>query len=95
MGCTLKVRGNLLPSAVRVARRRPGTSVLCGTCQRPGTLGKILQVCPRTHGSRVSRHNRIVTLVQATAGKAARSYIREPAIPTTAATTGSGAAGLL
>ena len=80
----VKVRGNLLPSAVRAARGRPATSVLCGACQRPGSLGHILQVCPRTHGSRVSRHDRIVTLVQSAAGKAGWTCIREPAIPTKA-----------
>ena len=80
----VKVRGNLLPSAVHAARGRTGISVLCGACQRPGSLGHILQVCPRTHGSRVSTHDRIVTLVQITAGKAGWSCIREPAIPTTA-----------
>ena len=72
----VKVRGNLLSSAVRAARGRTGNSVLCGACQRPGSLGHILQVCPRTHGSRVTRHDRIVTLVQTTAGKAGWSCIR-------------------
>ena len=80
----VKVRGNLLPSAVRAARGRPAISVHCGACQRPGSLRHILQVCPRTHSSRISRHDRIVTLVQSAAGKAGWSCIREPAIPTTA-----------
>ena len=80
----VKVRGNLLPTAVRAARGRTGVSVLCGACQRPGSLGHILQVCPRTHASRVSRHDKIVSLVQTAAGKAGWSCIREPAIPTTA-----------
>ena len=57
----VKVRGNLLPSAVCAARGRPAISVLCGACQRPGSLGHILQVCPRTHGSRIARHDRVVT----------------------------------
>ena len=61
----------------------PGV-VLCDACQRPRSLGHILQVCPRTHGSRVARHDRIVTLVQSAAGKAGWTCIREPAIPTTA-----------
>ena len=70
------------PEAVRVARGRPHTSVLSGACQRPSSLGHIFQKCPRTHGSRVARHNRLVTLVQTAAGKAGWSCIREPAIPT-------------
>jgi len=74
----------LLPSAVRAARGRPHMSVACDACRRPGSLGHILQVCPRTHGQRTSRHDRVATLVQAAAGKAGWSCIREPAIPTTA-----------
>ena len=80
----LKVRGNLLHSALHAARGRPHTSVLCGACQRPGLLGYILQVCQRTHGSRAARHDRLVSLVQSAAGKPGWSCIREPAIPTTA-----------
>ena len=80
----VKIRGNLLPSAVCVTRGRPGTSMPCGACQQPGSLGHILQVCPRTHGSRVARHDRIVTLVQTAPGKARWSCIRQPPIPTTA-----------
>ena len=80
----VKVRGNLLPSAVRVARGRPHMSVLCGACRRPGSLGHILLVCPRTHVLRLARHDRLATLVQSAAGKASWSCIREPAIPTLA-----------
>ena len=80
----VKVRGNLLPTAVRTSRGRTGVSILCGACQRPGSPGHILQVCPRTHRLRVSRHDKIVFLVQSAAGKAGWSCIREPAIPTTA-----------
>ena len=79
----VKVRGNLLHAAVHAARGRLHTSVLCGACQRPGSLGHILQVCPRTHGSRVARHDRLVALVQTAAGKASWSCIRDSAIPTT------------
>ena len=59
-------------------------SVLCGACRRPASLGHILQVCPKTHASRVARHDRLPTLVQSAAGKAGWSCIREPAIPTLA-----------
>ena len=77
-----KVRGNLLSSAVLEARGRPLTSVLCGACGRPGSLGHILQVCPRTHTSRIARHDKLVTLVQTATGKAGWFCIKEPAIPT-------------
>ena len=59
-------------------------SVLCDACRRPETLGHILQVCPRTHASRISRHDKIVSLVQTAVGHAGWSCIREPAIPTQA-----------
>ena len=80
----VKMRGNLLPSAVRAARGRPHMSILCGACWRPGSLGHISQVCPRTHASRVARHDRLATLVQSGAGKADWSCVREPTIPTLA-----------
>ena len=80
----VKVWENLLPLAVHAARGRPHMSVLCGTCWRPGSLGHILQVSPRTHSSRVAKHDRLATLVQSAVGKAGRSCIREPAIPTVA-----------
>ena len=63
----VKVRGNILPSSVRAARSRPHVSVLCDACRQPGSLGHILQVCPRTHGLRVARHDRLATLVQTAA----------------------------
>jgi len=80
----VKVRGNLLLSAVPAARGRLLTSVLCGACGQPSSLGHILQECSRTHSSRVASHYKLVTLVQTAAGKAGWSCIREPAIPTCA-----------
>jgi len=80
----VNVQGNLHPSAVQAARGRLLTSVLCGACGRPGSLGHILQVCPRIHSSRVARHDKLVTLVQTVAGKAWWSCIREPLITTCA-----------
>ena len=80
----LKVRGNLLYTAVRAARGRPGASVAYDACGRPESLGHILQVCPRTHASRISRHDRIVEIVKAAAAKVGWQCAREPAIPTTA-----------
>ena len=78
------VRGNLLSSAARAARGCPLTSILCGACGPPGSLGHILQVCPRTHSSCVARHDKLVTLVQTATGKAGWYCIREPAIRTCA-----------
>ena len=56
-------------------------SIQCDACRRPETLGHILQVCPRTHAPRISRHDRVVSLLQSAEAKAGWSCIREPAIP--------------
>ena len=42
----VKVRGNLLVTAVQGARGRPLASTNCDVFGRPETLGHILQVCP-------------------------------------------------
>ena len=76
------MRGNVLPTAVRSSRARTGVSIVCAASQWPGSLGHILQVCLRTHNSRVSRHDKIVSLLQSAVGKAGWSCIREAAIPT-------------
>ena len=44
-------------------------------------MGHILQVCPRTHASRIARHNKIVELVAAGACWLGWGICREPAIP--------------
>ena len=41
-------------------------------------------MCPRAHGLRVGKHDRLVVLVQSAAGKASWSCIRKPVIPTIA-----------
>ena len=80
----LKVRGNLLSTSARSARGRPLANYSCDACGRPETLGHILQVCPRTHASRIARHDRIATAIQTAACKRGWSCVREPAIPTRA-----------
>lgn len=52
--------------------------------RRVGSLGHILQVCPRTHASRVARHNKVVKVVASNARKKGWSVLVEPAIPTPA-----------
>lgn len=80
----VKVRGNLLYTAIRAARGRPATNIGCDACGRPESLGHILQVCPRTHASRIGRHNRILDIVESSATKVGWTSLREPAISTTA-----------
>ena len=59
---SLGVRLNCLPTRLRAARGRPTANTSCDCCG-PGvkeSLSHVLQVCPRTHGFRVKRHDRIV-----------------------------------
>ena len=59
------VRANTLPTKARCARGRPEASRNCGACG-PGideNLGHILQICPRTHGARINRHDVILRLL--------------------------------
>ena len=78
----IQLRGNLLYSAVRAARGRPQRETACDCCRRYETLGHILQVCPRTWGSRVARHDRVVSLVAACLRKKGFEVRVEPSIPT-------------
>ena len=59
------VRSNTLPTRARCARGRPDAIRNCGACgpDVPETLGHILQICPRTHGARISRHDIILRLL--------------------------------
>jgi len=58
----LGVRLGCLPSKLRASRGRPEADSSCDACG-PGqteSLAHQLQSCPRTHGARVKRHNRLV-----------------------------------
>ena len=80
----IKIRGNLVATALRSARGRPQTDIRCDCCGRPEALSHILQSCPRTHASRIARHDKIVDLVISSAERIGYSICREPAIPTPA-----------
>ncbi|VDP32110.1 unnamed protein product [Echinostoma caproni] len=63
---SLKLRGGLLPTKVRAARRRPGSNVevRCKNgCGLPESVDHITQVCHVTHDVRCERHNRIAKKV--------------------------------
>ena len=47
-------------------------------------MGHILQVCPRTHASRITRHDKIVDLVEQGVVRLEYGVKRELAIPTPA-----------
>ena len=80
----IKVRGNLIGTALRSSRGRPQASSVCDCCGRIESLAHILQVCPRTHASRIARHDKIVDLVEQALTPKGYSISREPAIPTPA-----------
>ncbi|GLV46632.1 hypothetical protein CBL_20907, partial [Carabus blaptoides fortunei] len=53
-----KIRINALPSRSRCSRGRPAKDRFCGGgCNAVETTNHILQVCHRTHGQRINRHN--------------------------------------
>ena len=59
------VRANTLPTKARCGRGRPDAIRHCGACGPDvlETLGHILQICPRTHGARINRHDIILRLL--------------------------------
>ena len=54
---------------LRTTRGCVDASTTCDACGRVGSLGHVLQSCPRTHASHVARHNRVVKLVASNARK--------------------------
>ena len=76
----IKARGGLLISKVRSARGDSDRDVTCDSCMRPGTAQHIIQVCPRTSGSRMRRHARVVQFVLAAAKRASFKVLVEPRI---------------
>ena len=78
----IRVRGNLIGTALRSSRGRAQPSSACDCCGRTESLAHVLQVCPRTHASRIARHDKIVDLVEQALTRKGYSISREPAIPT-------------
>ena len=77
----IKARGGLLPSKVRSARGSgSGVDVRCDCCLRSETTQHVIQVCPRTSGPRIQRHDRVVRFVSAAAERAGYKVMVEPRI---------------
>ena len=76
------VRLGTLPTRLRASRGRGGLAAAGCDCCGPGvleSLSHILQVCPRTHGVRIARHDRV--LDQATrilSGRLGFTTVSEP-----------------
>lgn len=80
----IKIRGNLVATALRSARGCSHTDITCDCCCNPESLGQSLQTCPRTHASRIARHDKIVDLVMSGTERIGYGIGCEPAIPTPA-----------
>ena len=78
----VQVRDSLLHISLRALRDRPEAPTACDACGRPESSGHILQVCPRSHGARMKRRNKIEQLVVGNAKRKGWSCLVEPAIPT-------------
>ena len=60
-----KIRGNLVKTRGRSSRGRPSVDPNCECCKNQyESFAHILQVCPRAHGSRVARHDRVVDSIE-------------------------------
>ena len=82
----LGVRFNCLPTRLRAARGRPEANSSCDCCG-PGVLESLsheLQVCPRTHGARVKRHDRVVDQTRRILSRLKYEVLVEPHIETAA-----------
>ena len=86
----LELKSNLLRTMGRSKRGQPSHHAYCECCRNVyESLGNILQVCPRTHGSRVVRYHKVLnqanTMLKDLAAKGklgAIEVMREPRIPT-------------
>ena len=61
--CCMQLRAGVLPTAKRASRGRPAGRVDCDACGRIETVGHIFQVCQRTWGHRIKRHDKLSNFV--------------------------------
>lgn len=78
-----KLRINTFSTKSRCARGRPLKDRMCGgDCNAVETLNHIEQVCHRTHGMRVRRHNAVTTYIARNCRSKGLKVLEEPIIPT-------------
>ena len=80
----VRMKGNLIHTALRASRGRPQASTRCDACTATESLGHILQVCRRTHDSRVAQHDGVNALLSSKLSAKGYATAVEPAIPTPA-----------
>ena len=56
----LQIRSGTVSTKQRAARGRPEADRRCDACWRTESLGHVLQVCPRTWGHRIKRHDALL-----------------------------------
>ena len=80
----VKLKGSLIYTALRASRGRPEASARCDACNQIESVGHILQMCGRTHGDRVNRHNAVNRKLTKELTKRGYQTRVEPPIPTPA-----------
>ena len=81
----LGVRAGTLPTRLRGSRGRPEADRNCDCCRGNTleSLSHILNVCPRTHGARVKRHDRILAETAKVLTRLGFETVLEPTFKTT------------
>ena len=77
----VQIRGATVSSKKRAARGRPGANTACDCCGRTETLGHVLQVCHRSWGSRIKRHDALMEKFLQSLEIRGGSIVRAPVIP--------------
>ena len=76
----VQIRGATVSTRRRSARGRQEASDKCDACGRPETLGHILQVCHRTWGHRIKRHDAVLEKLLHELERRGWSVLRAPVI---------------
>ena len=77
----VQIRGATVATRSRAARGRPLANTKCNCCGRTDTLGHVLQVCPRTWGPRIKRHDAPMEKNLFKMENRGWSVVRAPVIP--------------
>ena len=77
----VQIRGATEATRSRAARGRPLAGVRCDCCGRTETLGHVLQVCPRTWGPRIKRHDALMEKYLLKMDNRGWHVVRAPVIP--------------
>ena len=80
----IALRGATLPTRVRASRGRGTPLPNCDVCGPPEkeSLSHMVQKCPRTHGARVKRHDRVLSVAENELSKRGYTTLVEPHIQT-------------